>query len=50
MEETNQEVKMVEVDGVLVPLQQFQEMTQNPKIRLKEIEPGKWKTLLRLLG
>lgn len=48
MEEIKQEVKMIEVDGILIPLQQFQEMVQDPKQQLREIEPGKWKSFQRL--
>ena len=48
MEEVKQKEKMIEVDGILVPLQLFEEMSQNPKIQLREIEPGKWKSFQRL--
>jgi hypothetical protein len=42
--------KQIEVDGKLITLQEFQEMQNNPTIRLKEIAPGKFKILERRFG
>lgn len=50
MEELKQKEQQIEVDGKLVSLQEFQEMQNNPAIRLKEIEPGKFKLLERMFG
>ncbi len=50
MEEIKEQEKQIEVDGKIVTLQEFQEMQSNPKIRLKEVEPGKFKTLERMFG
>jgi hypothetical protein len=50
MEEIKEQEKKFEVDGVIVSLQEFQEKINNPKIQLREIEPGKWKTFERMYG
>ena len=53
MEEIKEQEKkeiQYEVDGVLITLQEFQEMQNDPKKRLKEVEQGKWKLLERLYG
>jgi hypothetical protein len=42
--------QLIEVDGVKVTKEQFQEMNNNPNIRLKEITPGVYKTLQKLQG
>jgi hypothetical protein len=51
MEEQSQlKEQLFEVDGKMVTLQEFQEMSNDPKKKLKEVEPGKWKLLERLYG
>ena len=50
MEEIKEQVKQIEVDGMMITLQEFQERVNNPRIQLREIEPGKWKTFERLYG
>jgi hypothetical protein len=44
------EVQLIEVNGQMISLQQFQEMQKNPNIRLKEISSNKYKILEKLEG
>lgn len=46
--EQEQKQFFYEVDGKQITLEEFQEMKINPKIKLKEIVPGKFKILERL--
>ncbi len=47
MEEKKVEIK---VNGKIVSMKEFQEMQNDPKIKLIEVEPGKFKLLERLFG
>jgi len=42
------EIFEYEIDGKKVSLQEFQEMQNNPKIQLREVEPKKFKIFERL--
>jgi len=42
--------QLVEVDGQQITKEQLEEMLKDSNIRLKEIEPGKYKKLEKLLG
>jgi len=42
--------QLIEVDGSLITREQFNEMANDPKIRLVETEPGKFKKLIRMEG
>lgn len=42
--------QLIEVDGNKVTKEQFEEMTKNPNIRLKEVSPGVYKTLVKMEG
>jgi hypothetical protein len=44
------EEQLIEINGQQVTKEQFQEMQNNPKIRLKEIAPNKYKTLEKMEG
>jgi hypothetical protein len=46
--EQKNEILEYEVNGKKVSLQEFQEMQNNPKVQLREIEPGKFKIFERL--
>jgi hypothetical protein len=45
-----EEDKKIEVNGEMISMQEFQEMQEDPKKKLKEVEPGKFKLLERLFG
>lgn len=42
--------RLYEVDGKQMPYEQFMEMFNNPKIKIKEIAPFVYKTLERMFG
>ena len=45
-----QKINEVEINGIKVSLQEFQNLQKDPKVRLKEISPGCFIKLERIQG